>query len=82
MERVTYRVVEHDGGWAYKLGDVFSETFPTHDLAAQAARAVAEEQRVPGEVAYIQYQDESGNWREEVARGNDRPEPDVVDPRA
>jgi Uncharacterized protein conserved in bacteria (DUF2188) len=38
MSHVTYKVVEHDGGWAYKVGDVFSETFPTHD-AAQAAAA-------------------------------------------
>ena len=80
MDKVTYKVVEHDGGWAYKLGDVFSESFPTHELAARAARAVAAEQRIPGEGAYIQYQDASGAWREEVARGNDRPAPEVVDP--
>ncbi len=80
MGQVTYRIVEHDGGWAYKLDDVFSETFPTHELAARAARAVASEQRVPGEVAYILYQDAKGQWREEVAAGNDRPAIDVVDP--
>jgi hypothetical protein len=80
MSKVTYEVVEHDGGWAYKLGDVFSETFPTHELAARAAKAVAAEQRIPGEREYIQYQDASGQWREEVAPGNDRPAPEVVDP--
>ena len=80
MAQVTYKVVEHDGGWAYKLGDVFSETFPTHDLAARAAHAVAAEQQIPGELAYIQYQDASGQWREEVARGNDRPSANVIDP--
>ena len=37
MARVTYVIVEHDGGWAYKVGDVFSETFPTHDAALAAA---------------------------------------------
>ena len=82
MDKITYRVVEHDGGWAYKLGDVFSESFPTHDEAARAAKAVAAEQQIPGEVAYIEYQDASGAWREEVAQGNDRPEPEVVDPAA
>src|SRR5690606_1202897 len=30
MPDVTYEVVEHDGGWAYKVGDVISETYPTH----------------------------------------------------
>jgi hypothetical protein len=38
MSHVTYTVVEHDGGWAYKVGDVFSETF----LSRQAAHAAAE----------------------------------------
>ena len=38
MSHVTYTVVEHDGGWAYKVGDVFSETFPTHEAAHAAAR--------------------------------------------
>lgn len=31
MTRITYEIVEHDGGWAYKVGDVFSEPFPSHD---------------------------------------------------
>ena len=41
MAHITYRIVEHDGGWAYKLGDVFSETFPTHAAAVKAAHRVA-----------------------------------------
>jgi hypothetical protein len=78
MSNVTYKIVEHDGGWAYKLGDVFSETFPTHDAAAKAANGVAAEQRVPGEAELIQYQDAAGKWHDETATGNDRPETDVV----
>ena len=27
--KIHYKVVEHDGGWAYKLGDVFSKRSPT-----------------------------------------------------
>src|SRR5271165_7598497 len=45
MIHVTYAVVEHDGGWAYKVGDVFSETFPTRALAHAAAERAAREQR-------------------------------------
>ena len=41
MTEVTYEIVEHDGGWAYKVGGVFSETFPTHAAALAAARAAA-----------------------------------------
>ena len=29
MSNVTYEIVEHDGGWAYKVDGVFSEPFPT-----------------------------------------------------
>ena len=49
MSHVTYTVVEHDGGWAYKVGDVFSETFPTRKEAHAAAERAAQEQRTPGE---------------------------------
>ena len=38
MTDLTYNIVEHDGGWAYKVGDTFSETFPSHDAAQAAAR--------------------------------------------
>jgi hypothetical protein len=39
MVQITYRIVEHDGGWAYRLGDTFSETYPDHDSARAAAVA-------------------------------------------
>jgi hypothetical protein len=79
MSPITYTVVEHDGGWAYKVGDVFSETFATRQLAHAAAALAALEQRTPGEGAPIEYEDRSGRWHEEVARGNDRPDTKVKD---
>src|SRR5262245_54791403 len=48
MSHITYRVVQHDNGWAYTADGVFSEPFPTHAAALAAARRVAAEQRVPG----------------------------------
>ena len=48
MSHVTYEIVEHDGGWAYKVDGVFSEPFPTHAEALAAAQLAAEEQRTPG----------------------------------
>lgn len=45
MTQVHYEVVRHDGGWAYKVQDVLSETFPTHDRALFAARSAAARQR-------------------------------------
>jgi len=77
MTHVTYRIVEHDGGWAYKLGDVFSETFRTREAAVKAAHRVAREQHVPGETRAIQWEDTDGKWREELSRGSDRPDADV-----
>ena len=68
-----YTIVEHDGGWAYKLGDVYSETFPTHAHAEAAAKRVAAEQALSGETEAIEYQDEKGEWHEELADGTDRP---------
>jgi hypothetical protein len=79
MSQVTYAVVEHDGGWAYKVGDVFSETFATRELAHAAAARAAREQRTPGESSAIEYEDRSGRWHEEEAKGSDRPNTDVKD---
>lgn len=80
MSQVTYVIVEHDGGWAYKVGDVFSETFRTHDLAAAAAKRAADIQRVPGRTEVIQYEDAKGEWHEETAPGDDRPQTEIIDP--
>ena len=77
MSKVTYEIVEHDGGWAYKVGATFSETFSSHDAARQAAERAAREQRVSGEEAGISYEDTKGKWHDELASGSDRPETDV-----
>jgi hypothetical protein len=77
MSKVTYEIVEHDGGWAYRVGEVYSETFPSHDLARKAAERAAHEQVVAGETTGISYEDGKGHWHDEVARGDDRPETDV-----
>lgn len=77
MPHVTYEVVEHDGGWAYKLGNVFSETFASREQATGAARMVAQEHEQSGPTTDIEYQDEDGRWRQETADGDDRPEADV-----
>jgi hypothetical protein len=72
-----YKVVEHDGGWAYKAEGVFSETFPTKAAAQAAADRAAVAQRVPGKSEEIEYQDEKGKWHIEHAEGDDRPDTDV-----
>jgi hypothetical protein len=78
MSAVKYEIVEHDGGWAYKVGATFSETFPSHDAARHAAERAAGEQRVGEEGSKgISYEDERGVWKDEVEDGGDRPETKV-----
>jgi len=79
MTRIIYRIVPHDGGWAYKLGDSFSETFATHAAARAAALAVSREQQVPDRTSWIEFEDASGQWITERADGHDRPETEVED---
>jgi hypothetical protein len=73
MSTITYKVVKHDGGWAYEANGTYSEPFPTHDLARKAARLAASEQAAPGKRAKISYEDEKGQWHNEVDSGTDRP---------
>lgn len=82
MTKITYHVAEHDGGFAYRLGDVWSESFPDHDAALAAARSAAERQHLEGRDAEISYQLADGRWQTEHASGGDRPETDVVDDAA
>jgi hypothetical protein len=77
MTRVIYEIVEHDGGWAYKVGGTFSEPFPSHDAAFRAARTAACEQLRPGESKGIVWEDAGGRWHAEVSAADDRPETEV-----
>ncbi len=77
MAQITYRILEHDGGWAYQLNGTFSETYPDHDSARTAAVKVSREQRVPDEDTLIEYADASGDWIIERADGHDHPLTDV-----
>ncbi len=78
MAKLHYQVVAHDGGWAYKLNDVFSEPFPSRKAAVAAAKRVAAEQHIPGDTVHIEFQDAAGNWHSELSEGDDRPDVDVV----
>ncbi len=69
MARIHYRIVAHDGGWAYKLNDVFSEPFASKSAALAAAKRVAAEQHIPGDTTHIEFQDENGAWHTELSEG-------------
>ncbi len=78
MTRVVYEIVEHDGGWAYKVGGTFSEAFPTRDEALAAAGRAAREQQVPDQPTDIAWEDERGRWHTEASPGDDRPDTEVA----
>jgi len=79
MSAVKYEIIEHDGGWAYKVGATYSETFASHAAALGAAQAAAHEQRAPGATTGITYEDEKGAWHAELSPGDDRPQTEVED---
>jgi len=79
MVHVHYRVVAHDGGWAYTLDGAFSEPFVSRADALRAAHQAAAEQHLSGDTVRIQYQDEAGVWHTELSQAGDRPDADVVE---
>lgn len=76
---LTYHIGPHDGGWAYRLGDVWSEAFLNHADARAAALRAARRQQVAGREAEILFQAEDGSWHREHVEARDRPDVDVTD---
>ena len=68
MTRIVYEIVEHDGGWAYKVDGVFSEPYPSHAAALAAAQRAAAEQTVPGHTETIEYEDEKVEFTVRVGK--------------
>lgn len=56
MGKLVYEVLEHDGGWAYRVDGAFSETFPSHSDALQAATiaATTHQQRAVNDYATLE----------------------------
>lgn len=77
MAKLTYEIVPHDGGWAYRVNGTYSSPFPSHDEARAAAHRAAAEQRVPGSTEEISWEDDRGRWHSELSKGDDRPDSEV-----
>ena len=61
---VRYYIVRHEGSWAYKMGDSYSETFPNRDHAIVAALTAVDEASDQGTDGRVLVQDETGRWVE------------------
>ena len=78
MKDVSYRIVEHDVGWVYRVNRTYPETFPGHDSAFGAARRAARKQLRPGDTTGIVWEDDTGHWRAELSRASDKPQTEVI----
>ena len=77
--QLVYQIGPHDGGWAYRVNDTWSEPFHSHDAALTAARAIARRQENGDRDVVINYETENGQWVEEAIAGGDRPQTTVSD---
>ena len=75
---MSYKLVEHDNGWAYRVDGTFSETFSNHDSALCAARSAACEQLVPRQSKGIVWEDAQGRWHAEEICTDKRPRIEVI----
>jgi hypothetical protein len=66
MAYITYEIVEHDGGWAYKLGETLSETYASRQGAVMGAKSAASRQKASDGGAMV---------RERPQRGGGQPLP-------
>jgi hypothetical protein len=78
MAKIVYEIVQHDGGWAYRVGKVVSEPFPTREAAHLAAQQAADRQRGGVSQHDIEFEDSSYHWHTE--RSGSGPDTDVDDP--
>nr|WP_188112511.1 hypothetical protein [Rhizobium tropici] len=79
MMPLIYNVGKHDEGFAYRVGDVWSETFPDHESALAAAKSAAARQQQGGEDAQITYQLYDGRWKTEHVSRGEGPTTNVID---
>ena len=77
MSHVTYEIVEHDSGWAYRVDGVYSETFPQPRRRQGGGAARGRRAAGVGRHRGITWEDAGGRWHEEVDPGDDRPDTDV-----
>ena len=76
MTKITYEIVQRDGGWAYRPTECSPRrsrrtTWPARRRNAQRKNKASRE------ATSITYEDKDGRWHSEVASGTDRPETDV-----
>jgi hypothetical protein len=62
MSTITYRVVKHEGGWAYEANGIYSAQFQTREAARKAAGLAATAQAVAHKITPPSYEDKNEQW--------------------
>jgi hypothetical protein len=65
MSNITYRVVKHDGGWAYEANGTYSAQFQTREAARKAARLAATVLAAANEITSPSDEDKNGQWHDD-----------------
>jgi uncharacterized membrane protein len=65
MSKITYRVVKHDGGWAYESDGTYSQQFQTREAARQAARWAAAERAAFYDSTPRTFEHKEGQWHDD-----------------
>ena len=74
MSKITYEIVEHDGGWAYRVDGVYSEPFPPTTRPAEPRSVRRKSRSFPETTTGISYEDKEGRWHMSCRKA-------VIDPR-
>lgn len=78
MTKPNYEIVERDGGYAWKLGDAFSETYPTRDAASAAAIEDSARRQSGTARATAQSDGDARRWHNEMADNDTGHETDII----
>ena len=78
MTKLNYEIVERDGGYAWKLGDAFSETYPTRDAASAAAIEDSARRQSGTAQSTAQSDGDARRWHNEMANNDTGHETSII----
>ncbi|MAZ17255.1 hypothetical protein [Oricola sp.] len=82
MTNPNYEIVEREGGFAWKLGDAFSETYPTRDAASAAAIEDSAKRQSGKARTNAQADGDARRWHDEMADNDTGHETDIINSSA
>ena len=78
MMKPNYEIVERDGGYAWKLGDALSETYPTREAANAAAIEDSHKRESGNGRKTAQAEGDARRWHNEMTDNDTGHETDII----